>query len=123
LARLKPTSAGQITAPPSPAGRPNFTWGSAILACSAAIVMSQNSAIVAPRPMAAPLTLAMIGFGQSRMAWTSFLPFSNSARNSFGSSIISWIAEASPPAQKALPAPVRTTTRVVVSAAAISNSA
>src|ERR1700730_4630785 len=49
LARAKPMSWGQISAPPSPATRPAMTCGSPILAWSAAMIMSQSSATVAPR--------------------------------------------------------------------------
>src|SRR5947208_58114 len=65
---------GQITAPPSPATKPTFTCGSAILACSAAKLMSQDSAMVAPRPMAGPLILAMRACGTSTSALIIRLP-------------------------------------------------
>ena len=57
-------------APPSPATRPAFTWGSASRASSAMNVMSQKSAMVAPRPMASPLMAAMIGWGTASWART-----------------------------------------------------
>ena len=56
----------EITDPPSPATSPTFTWLSLKCASFAEITMSLKSAIVAPRPLAGPLTIAMIGFSAQR---------------------------------------------------------
>ena len=70
LALLMPISSGQITAPPSPATRPTLTWRSPMRARSEATTTSQSRAMVAPRPTAAPLTIASSGFCRSSMEWT-----------------------------------------------------
>ncbi len=61
LARLMPTSIGHSTGPPSPATMPAFTCGSPMRAPSAMYTTSQNSASVAPSPIAWPLMAAIIG--------------------------------------------------------------
>ena len=47
-------SCGQMMAPPSPAESPMLTWRSPMRASSAAMMMSQKSATVAPSPTASP---------------------------------------------------------------------
>ena len=86
-------------------GTPSCTSGKAKLARSEAITKSQDATIVRPKPMAGPLTAAMIGFqisspasrdwaeGISQKLWP---PPPTAPEGSFRSA----------PAQKALPAPV-----------------
>ena len=51
--------------PPAPAASPTRGSGSANLACSEAMMMSQASAISKPPPMATPLTAAITGLSRS----------------------------------------------------------
>ncbi len=108
LARAKPMSCGQITAPPSPATSPTLTCGSPMTAVSAATMTSHSSAIVAPSPAAAPFRRQMIGFSISSSDETMRLASGAMARNVRGSSMCCWNQAMSPPAQKARPAPVST---------------
>ena len=67
------SSSGHSTAPPSPATSPTWTCVSANTASSAAMTMSQNRAMVAPRPMAYPCTTQMIGCGTSNIVYSRSL--------------------------------------------------
>ena len=51
--------------PPAPAARPTRGSGSANIAWSEAMMMSQASAISKPPPMATPLTAAITGLSRS----------------------------------------------------------
>ncbi len=73
-------------------------------------IASQNSAIVAPSPAAAPFTLAMIGFSRSRSEKTISFASATIVSNKAGLSMASCIQGMSPPAENARPAPVSTTT-------------
>ena len=72
--------------------------------------MSQSSARLAPRPVAWPLTLQISGFSRSSWVKTMSLPSRAMRSNSSGSSTWDCIHSMSPPAQKAGPSPVSTTT-------------
>src|SRR6516164_4000099 len=95
---------------PAVATRPALTCGSPILAWSAAMMMSQRSAIIAPSPTAWPLTRAMIGLSHSSMRNTIRLASGMPVFHASGSSIFCCMAITFPPAENARPAPVRMTT-------------
>ena len=73
-------------------------------------MMSLKSASVAPRPIAWPFTFAMIGLGQSSNENTIRLVSLPATSNRIGSSIMRCMPSKPPPAEKALPAPVRIAT-------------
>src|SRR3990172_9531032 len=76
-----------------------------------AILRSQPRARQHPPPTASPLIRATEGNGISLRAWKTSRNTPTPSSAFRGSAFAAWISEKSPPAQNALPAPVRTRTR------------
>ena len=110
-------SIGHSTAPPSPQTIPARTCGSPIRASSAMYTMSQNSASVAPMPIASPFTAAIIGWRTARMFRVVATASISSPGWPSGYDSFSFITEKSAPTVKYLPAPVSTITSTSSSAA------
>ena len=118
------TSRGRKYVPPQSGCRPTFANDWLKVAVVATMRRSQASARLQPAPKAGPLTDAITGFVIWRIAVTTRRAEPSKRENSSASwrSIRSAIAATSPPAQKARPAPVITTTRTFRSAPAASSA-
>src|ERR1700691_958178 len=97
--------------------RPIRTSETAKTASAAATAMSQQLTSPTPPAKAAPLTRATTGFGISlRVRSISARPMASATFRVSSSPAMRFIQLMSPPAEKALPAPVSTTTRTLPSA-------